>query len=74
MLLLCWMCCQPANIYLFKVKNRNTRRRCEICSEFTIKIPEQLHCRQSCVFIIDLTYFTPFSGVSIINFEQVKGS
>ena len=24
----------PANIYLFKVNNRNTRKRCEMCSEF----------------------------------------
>ena len=26
-----------ANIYLFKVNNRNTRKRCEICSKLTIK-------------------------------------
>ena len=25
----------PANIYLFKVKNRNTRKKCEICSKLT---------------------------------------
>ena len=27
----------PANIYLFKVNNRNTRKRCEICSKLTIQ-------------------------------------
>ena len=27
----------PANMYLFKVNNRNTRKRCEICSKITIK-------------------------------------
>ena len=27
----------PANIYSFKVKNRNTEKRCEICSKLTIK-------------------------------------
>ena len=27
----------PANIYLFKVNNRNTRKGCEICSKLTIK-------------------------------------
>ena len=32
----------PANIYLFKVNNRNTRKRCEICSKLTIKTPERL--------------------------------
>ena len=31
----------PANIYLLKLNNRNTRKRCEICSELTIKTPEQ---------------------------------
>ena len=29
----------PANIYLFKVNNRNTRRRCEICSKLSIRTP-----------------------------------
>ena len=35
----------PANIYLFKVNNRNTRKRCEICSKLTIKTLER---RQKC--------------------------
>ena len=26
---------------LFKVNNRNTRKRCEICSKLTIKTPER---------------------------------
>ena len=30
----------PANIYLFKDDNRNTRKRCEICSKLAIKTPE----------------------------------
>ena len=33
----------PAGNYLLKVNNRNTRKRCEICSELTIKIPEHIH-------------------------------
>ena len=32
----------PPNIYLFKVKNRNTRKKREICSKLTIKIIERL--------------------------------
>ena len=28
---------------MFKVNNRNTRTRCEICSKLTIKIPERRH-------------------------------
>ena len=30
----------PVYNYMFKVNNRNTRTRCEICSKLTIKIPE----------------------------------
>ena len=35
----------PAGIYLFKVNNRNTRTRCEICSKLTIKTPERRQWR-----------------------------
>ena len=31
----------PANIYLFKVNDRNIRIRREICSKLTIKTPER---------------------------------
>ena len=48
----------PANIYMFKVTNRNTRERCKLCSKLTIKTPERRHrCR---------------SGVSIVNFEHIS--
>ena len=30
----------PAGNYMFKVNNKNTRTRCEICSKLTIKTPE----------------------------------
>ena len=33
----------PAIIYLSKVNNGNTRERCEICSQLTIKTPEPRH-------------------------------
>ena len=34
--------CQPsANIYLFKVNKRSTRKRCKKCSMLTIKTPER---------------------------------
>ena len=35
----------PANIYLFKVNNRNTRKTCEIWSKLTKKKLEQRHWR-----------------------------
>ena len=44
----------PVGIYLFKLNNRNTRAKCEICSKLTIKTPERRHvlhvsARQICI-------------------------
>ena len=33
----------PACNYIFKIHNRNTRAKCEICSDLTIKTPEPRH-------------------------------
>ena len=63
-----------ANIYLFKVNNRNTRNRREICSKLTIKTPEQCQGRRSGVLLLILNIFLPFSSVSIVDFEQVNVS
>ena len=46
----------PASIYLLKVNNRNTRTRCETCSNVTIKTPEQRHWRCSGVFIVNFEH------------------
>ena len=54
----------PVNIYLFKINNRNTRKRCEICSKLTIK-PKR---RQT------LNIFHTFSSVSIDDFEKANVS
>ena len=51
----------PANKYMFRVSNRNTRKSCEICSKLTIKTPERCQI-----------YFTPFSSVSIVNLKQTN--
>ena len=50
---------EPAGIYLLKVNTRNTRARCEICSELTIKTPERLQWRF-------------FFGVFTVNFEDIS--
>ena len=42
----------PARIYLFKVGNRNTRRRYEICSKLTKKTPERSQWHHSGVFTV----------------------
>ena len=46
----------PAGIYLLKVKNRNTRTRCEICSKLTIKLPERRQWRRSGIFIVNFEH------------------
>ena len=33
----------PANTYLFKFSDRNTRKTCEISSKLTVKTPERRH-------------------------------
>ena len=44
----------PANIYLLKVQNKNTRKRFEKCSKLTIKTPEQRHRSRSGVFTLKI--------------------
>ena len=46
----------PANINLFKVNNKNTRKRCEICSKLKIKTPEKRLWRRSAVFIFNFEH------------------
>ena len=54
-----WLMMSPVSIYLLKLKSRNTRKGCEICSKLTMKHQnEDSHA--------------PFSIVSIIHFEQVN--
>ena len=50
----------PAGNYMFKVNNRNTRRRCKICSKFS----------RSGAFIINFKHFS--HNIFIVNFEQVN--
>ena len=37
----------PSGNYVFKVYNRNTRTRCEICSKLTIKTAERRQWKQT---------------------------
>ena len=45
-------------IYIFTVNNRNTRKRCAVCSKLTIMTPEQRHWRRSGVFIINFEHIS----------------
>ena len=53
----------PSNIYLFKVNNRNTRKRCEICAKLTIKTQERRH---SGVFIVNFEHISNFFLVFLL--------
>ena len=53
----------PADIFLLKVKNRNTRTSFEICSELTIKTPERRNWRHSGVFIINFEKISHFASM-----------
>ena len=48
------------NPAMFKVNNRNTRKKFEICSKVFL--------------LLILNIFTPFSSVSIVDFQQVNVS
>ena len=56
----------PANIYLFKVNNRNPRKRCQICSKLTIKTPERGHWRRSSVFAVNFEHISYFFLVFLL--------
>ena len=43
----------PANIYLFKINDRNIRKRWGICSKLTIKPLERHHWRRFGVFLVN---------------------
>ena len=58
---------------MLKVNDRNTRTRCETCSNLIIKTPERRHWCRSGVFIVNFEHnFTPCSRVSLVNLEQVN--
>ena len=42
----------PADIYLFKVNNRKTRKRWETCSKLAMKTPERRNWRRSSILIV----------------------
>ena len=48
----------PSSIYLFKVNNRITGKRCEICSKLTRKSPELRKRRRSGVFVVKLEHIS----------------
>ena len=67
----------PAGNYMFKVKNRNTSKRCEICSKLTIKLPERrkwLQCRKIPKLQIKFLTKNPHSSSHFLKFRYKKNS
>ena len=56
----------PADIFLFKVNNRNTTTRSEICSKLTTKAPERRHWRGSGAFIINFEHISQVALVFLL--------
>ena len=62
-----------ASKYMFKINNRNTRARYEICSKLTIKTSERGFWPCSGVLLLALNVFHTFlCAVSMVVFEQVN--
>ena len=62
------------SIYLFKVNKRITTKRCKIIPKLTIKTQIDVNDVVLVFYRQFWTYFTPFSTVSIADFEQVNVS
>ena len=46
----------PGGNYMFKVNDRSTRTRREICSKLRVKAPEQRHWRRSSALIVNIEH------------------
>ena len=55
-----------ARNYMFKVKDRNTRTRCEVCLKLTIKTPERHRCRRSGFFIVNSEHISHLVPVFLL--------
>ena len=56
----------PAGNYMFKVNNRNTRKKCEICSKLRIKTPEWRQWRRSGAFIVNFEDISHYALVFLL--------
>ena len=55
-----------ANIYLFKVNNRNTRKKCEISSKLTTKNTRTTSMTSFCCFIVNFEHISHLFLVSLL--------
>ena len=57
---------------MFKVNNRNTRIKCEICSKLTIKTPERRQWRRYGVIIINFEHISHLAFCSKLTIETLE--
>ena len=61
----------PTNKFMVKVNNRNTRKKCEICSKSTVKTPERRQRRRSGVFIVNFEHILDlFHGFLLLTLKK----
>ena len=51
---------------MFKVNDRKTRARCQVCSKLTVKTPERRQCDRSGVFIVNFEHISYFILVFLL--------
>ena len=61
-----WVLMDPVGIYPLTVNNRDTRRKCKICSKLTIKTPKRCHWLRSDVFIVKSEHISHFVQVFLL--------
>ena len=61
----------PVNMYLFKVNNSNTRKRCDTYLKITIKARERCHRSLSGIFFVDFEIIThPFLMLLLLTLNK----
>ena len=58
--------------YLYKVNDRSTGKRCEICSKLTIKHQNEVNDVVLVFLLLTLNTFHTFCNASIVDCEQVN--
>ena len=61
-----------SNIYWFKVNNRKSRERCEMCSKLSIKTPQRRQWRRFGVFVVKFEHISHLFLVLLLQLSTSK--
>ena len=67
-----WLSKVLVSNYLFKFSNKNTEKRCDICSKLTIKSPEQRQWRGPGAFIVNFELNNPVNFKTSYQTNRIK--